>query len=549
MKRGLSSVPDLPKNKKIKKKDLKKREPVRKEAKASSPDIFLEKASTFSVLQRREVPQLYLNIKNKKEEIDEFYLTFPKDSQLAELNNVFKDNPKFLAMLVSAWDPRAKFEDVRQAFDGVSQNGEISLKDIKLSIEKEDFNPENAQNILLPFLHSSRVREGIWEGVSQQSMGKYAKREFQALPRGIGRFLYLLGQKAIQAQQKPQDSQLEAFFSALQNTCKIDEDQSSLDNNLGRMSEICKVSLNGKSGFFKKCFDIGQKIGNFVPEQIFDYGHFHFKNASIAERNIFFRKLAQKFGRENLCAQTELACLDGEVGNFSEKADGKVLADYFPAEKSKPGVSSVPYTGLQDNYKNSRGGKIQFKTNEESYERLSHVSNEIKFEIVNQMLCLEALNVISGELDPNRGNLNLNIDEECNTAQLVAFDRDYSFGDNEYMEQKLGENLLGFSSQEVFDKVTKFDANEFGKGMENAGFPNSQVQAMKNRHIFFKKYLYDLEKNGKIFDKNGMNRLIASNFGEAIGKHLLPKHSDFNQTLSWELELLEALKRRGKEKS
>lgn len=566
VKRRAGSVPNLAKEKKINKESLKKRKSIwkkngdvlEKETQATpslqkgpgfNPKISLEnknaprkEVQAVPVFRKRKPLGLSLEILRPNSNTAGENFIFPEDSGLAELNDVFRENPKFLTMLVSAWNPQLEFEKVRTAFNAVS------AEDMRVNIESDKFKPEHAMKILLEFLCSSHMDGKFWKDVSQRNNANYRKHEFQALPRGIGQFLYLLGQKASQIAQKTSDPQFEAFFNALKNKCEKDKDQGTLNKSLGRISEICKVSLNGEPGFFKKCFDIGQKRGNFVPEQIFNRGHFHFKNALIAERNIFSRKLAEELGWENLCVQTELGCLGEEVGIFSKEAPGKTLANYFPIEKGKPAASSVPNVNSCSGYKNPRGVSLKFETDTESYERLSHVSDEIKLKIVNQALCLEALNIISGEMDPNCGNLNLDIDEENDTAQLTVFDRDYSFGDNnEYLSGGFRGDLFRFSSQEVFDAVNKFDPDKFGEQMQDAGFPNSQIEAMKGRRKFFKEHLEKLKREGKIFDSGGMKNLITSNFMEATGKSLLQeKCSEFNQTLSWEIKLLDALKNRGK---
>ena len=444
-----------------------------------------------------------LNLPNLEMPAVDQQLSFPEGTRLSCLNQIFQDDPGFLTALVMTTDKSATLNKVRDSLINLSGSEELItfLKDRVKRIPSEC-----ALQILNSFL----------EAVDGSNAYDNEKENHEALPKFMSPFIGLLAMKAKNADLTAASVKLKQIIAALDKKCFVDSDNNGkIENNPGSISDIRKVKLGEKKGYFKTCFNLGGKTGNILPDQV-EKGKFHFKNGLIAERNILSHELAKMLGISYICTSAQLACLEHdeilEVGLFTEEAPGNMVKDFFPEVSQKATLPDL--------------GKLPV---------------DQKMMLVRQLLCMEVFNYISGEQDPNCGNLNLLIEND--KVQLTAFDRDFSFGVYGDLSTVLSnpfiEVLLQFSSEEAVSAVENFDFEKFGKLMSTEGFPESQVEAMKERVSALKEYIGKLRAEGKIYSNEYIkNALKVGLRNSGID---FPKVDSFRPTINWEIKILEKL--------
>jgi hypothetical protein len=374
---------------------------------------------------------------------------FPADGTLARLNSEFKRVPKFLTALVSMAEDSVSLAEMR---DSLRACGSTKFMEYLRRLQ-----PDEAFTILGKFLSVT----------GRNIPGDNPK----ALPKGMGKVLFALANLARSARLKlsePLKSIVASFLAALDRKAEFIPEGSAppAPPNPGKMSTIRRASLDGVPGFFKSCFDIGSKGSNLVPDQA-QRGGFSFKNALIAERNELAYAVAEGLGFPGRCARACMATLDAEVGLFSEEVAGSMVAD----------VRSDTLRSFND------GQKIS---------------------LIRQLLQMEAIDAITGEMDPNSGNVKLDVTGE--NVCLAAYDRDYGFGEIKTLAEAFDVSSffitqLPFSSKEVLDAVARFRAERYPElvaRMNGMGFPQKQVEAMSRRVEELERRLENLNAAGKI---------------------------------------------------
>lgn len=458
-------------------------------------------------------------------------LKFPKKSTLVNLNRIFKKDPSFLTALVMITDKNATLNKVRDSLADLSDPKD-PITFLKKRVER--IPSKYARQILDSFLKTT-------DGKNAYTSDCYTEGDkLEALPEFMSPFISLLTVKAAKSVSERSNIQLRKMVGSLdlENECQpvvkdknddkaknevrtVGDDKSEISNTaptdkdkdkdeadrFGQVSDVQEVTLRGERGFFKKSINLGTKRGNVLPGQAQDIG-MHYKDGLIFARNIVSSEVARELGCPNLCVAAQRAYMKqsgiSEIGLFSREAPGSSVINF-------------------------------------SSENLGKLSISQKTALIKQLLFMVAFNYITGEVDPNCGNMNLFLGEN-NEVQLCAFDRDFSLGE---IGEGIFEGLcpLNFSSEEVASAVENFDSEKIGKQMLEEGFPLSQVEAMKSRVEKYKEKIATMRKNGKLYSNEDIEKFAKTGFGR--NGVVLPEVDRVNPVVNWMVEILRGMEKSG----
>jgi hypothetical protein len=192
-----------------------------------------------------------------------------------------------------------------------------------------------------------------------------------------------------------------------------------------------------------------------VPDQLAEL-KMHYKNPLVLERNIFSYLLAGALGFPDCCARAQPASIKNEdwrcpeVGIFSAEVPGEMLATIISKDPFRSGNPLVEETA--------------------------------QVNLIENALALNVILAIRGELDPNLGNMNVDLQK----GTLSSYDADFSFGPHETcasLRQNFDQAIVlpQFSTRRLKEAISNFNAGHFAEDMERAGFPAYQIAGMMRR--------------------------------------------------------------------